>query len=194
MKKLLGIVVLGLLWFSNASADFEWIKTQKILSTNDIVNIDKFKEFLKSNLSNKSLWLGMSSNKKKISLTENLYVVLTGPPNKIRYLDNDRYIVISACRFRSCPEKGFVWIDTEKEIVVGLILHYAIENEKNYDVGYFLIFSKNIESYDEIPEQFFEPLKEWMIKQEVSLPEKIRFIGTDDSIVVVPDEYKIKLK
>ena len=194
MKKLLGIVVLGLLLSSNASADFEWIKTQKILSTNDIVNIDKFKEFLKSNLSNKSLWLGMSSNKKKISLTENLYVVLTGPPNKIKYLENDRYIVISACRFRSCPEKGFVWIDTEKEIVVGLILHYAIENEENYDVGYFLIFSKNIESYDEIPEQFFEPLKEWMIKQEVSLPEKIRFIGTDDSIVVVPDEYKIKLK
>jgi len=194
MKKLLGILVLGLLWFSNASADFEWIKTQKILSTNDIVNIDKFNEFLKSNLSNKSLWLGMSSNKKKISLTENLYVVLTGPPNKIKYLENDRYIVISACRFRSCPEKGFVWIDTEKEIVVGLILHYAIENEENYDVGYFLIFSKNIESFDKIPEQFFKPLKEWMIKQEVPLPEKIRFIGTDDSITVVSDEYKIKLK
>ena len=40
MKKLLGILVLGLLWFSTANADFEWIKTQKILSTNDIVNID----------------------------------------------------------------------------------------------------------------------------------------------------------
>ena len=37
-------------------------------------------------------------------------------------------------------------------------------------------------------------INEWMIKQEVPLPEKIRFIGTDDSIVVVPDEYKIKLK
>ncbi len=194
MKKLLVIVVLGLLWFSNANADFEWIKTQKILSTSDIVSIDKFKQFLKLNLSSKSLWLGMSSNKKKISLTENLYVVLGGPPNKIRYLENDRYIVISACRFRSCPEKGFVWIDTEKEIVVGLILHYAIENEENYDVGYFLIFSKDIEAFDKIPEQFYRPLKEWMIKQEVSMPEKIRFIGTNDSITLVPDEYKIKLK
>jgi len=194
MKKLLGIIIVCLLWFSTANADFEWIKTEKFTSTNTIVNEDKFKQFLNSNLSNKSVYLGMSSNNKKTTLIDNLYKVLEGPPNKIRYLENDRYIVISACRFRSCPEKGFVWIDTKKEIVVGLILHYFFEKEENIDVGYFLIFSKDIEAFDKIPEQFFGPLKEWMIKQAVPLPEKIRFIGTDDSISTVPEKYKIKLK
>ena len=61
MKKLLGILVLGLLWFSTANADFEWIKTEKFTSTNTIVNEDKFKQFLNSNLSNKSVYLGTVS-------------------------------------------------------------------------------------------------------------------------------------
>ena len=131
----------------------------------------------------------MSSNNKKISLFDNFLKVLRGPPNKIKYLENDRYIVASACRAHSCPEKGFVWIDTKEKLLIGLILHYFFEKEENLDDGYFLIFSKNYQTFDKLPEQFFISLKEW-IKEEKINPEKIRFIGTDNSIKEFPNTLK----
>ena len=93
-------------------------------------------------------------------------------------------------------EDGVLVLSKEKanRIKIWDELTLAYEKEENIDVGYFLIFSKDIEAFDKIPEQFFGPLKEWMIKQAVPVPEKIRFIGTDDSISTVPEEYKIKLK
>ena len=189
MKKAILIIVLGLLWCNISLANFEWIKTGKFSTTNSLTWEDKFLQMIKSNISSEKFYLGMSSNNKKISLFDNFLKVLRGPPNKIKYLENDRYIVASACRAHSCPEKGFVWIDTKEKLLIGLILHYFFEKEENLDDGYFLIFSKNYQTFDKLPEQFFISLKEW-IKEEKISPEKIRFIGTDDSIKEFPNTLK----
>ena len=118
MKKLLSIIVLGLLWCNISLANFEWIKTEKFSTTNSLTWEDKFLQMIKSNISSEKFYLGMSSNNKKISLFDNFLKVLRGPPNKIKYLENDRYIVASACRAHSCPEKGFVWIDTKEKLLL----------------------------------------------------------------------------
>ena len=189
MKKLCLYMFLGLLFCNVGFANFEWIKTGKFSTTNSLTWEDKFLQMIKSNISSEKFYLGMSSNNKKISLFDNFLEVLRGPPNKIKYLENDRYIVASACRAHSCPEKGFVWIDTKEKLLIGLILHYFFEKEENLDDGYFLIFSKNYQTFDKLPEQFFISLKEW-IKEEKISPEKIRFIGTDDSIKEFPNTLK----
>jgi hypothetical protein len=190
MKKFLGILVLGLLWcnvgFSGNISDLAWIKDQKKFSTtNDLIWEDKFKQLLKSNISTKLLYLGMSENMKKISLLKHFQEVLGGPPDEIQYYDNNRYIVATACRQHSCPEKGLLWIDTEKKILVGLILHYFFEDSKYNEKGDFLIFSNNFKNFNEVPKAFISAVQKWIDKIEFAGPNKTRFLGSSNLITQI---------
>jgi len=93
----------------------------------------------------------------------------------------------SACRYQSCTEKGFVFIDTEKKFTIGLIRHFFInddKNEKSFDEGDFLIFSKTHNSFDEIPKFFIQSVEDWIVNRSHmnNPPYKVRFIGSDNKI------------
>ena len=172
-----------------STLNFDWIKNQKeITNTNQLVWEDKFIQLLEYNIPSISLYLGMSK-RNKIPLLDNFQTVLGGPPDTIKYFNNRRYVVASACRGHSCPEKGLVFIDTEDKMIIGIIRHFFLNDLDSYsEDGDFLIFSKNHKTFNDIPEMFFEVVKEWSKERELS-PTKVRFIGTDNSIKDVTREF-----
>ena len=187
MKKILTIIFLGLLWGNVGSAsEFEWIKNQtQHRMSNGLANDDKFKNLLEKEIPKKNIYLGMSK-KTKDPLIDSFLKVLGGPPNEIIYLDDKNNITISACRSQSCDEKGFVFINTEKKFIIGLIRHFFIDDEetKSFDQGDFLIFSKTHKSFNEIPKVFIQSVENWIINGSSSNtpPNKVRFIGSDNKI------------
>ena len=129
------------------------------------------------------------SKRNKIPLLDNFQTVLGGPPDTIKYFNNRRYVVASACRGHSCPEKGLVFIDTEDKMIIGIIRHFFLNDLDSYsEDGVFLIYTKNHKTFNDIPEMFFEVEKEWSKERELSQT-KVRFIGTDNSIKDVTREF-----
>ena len=89
MKKLLSIIVLGLLWcnlsFAEETPSFEWVKNQtKFIDTMRLVGDDKqqFQKFIKSNMSTRQFF-----DFKDETLYQRFISVLLGPPNQIKYLE-----------------------------------------------------------------------------------------------------------
>jgi len=189
MKKLLGIIILGLFWCNTSFAiSYDWFKTHsKSLTANQLID-HKVYHFIKNNISSKKLYLGMSKGKAATPLIESFMKVLRGPPNDVVYIDDNKYIFTSACRLHSCMEKGVLFIDTEKKHTIGLIRHYFInDSEMSAD---FLIFSKNHQSFDEIPEAFIQMVKKWITTSHANEPPKtVRFIGSNDKIIDVTKKY-----
>ena len=172
-----------------STINFEWIKKQKeITNTNQLVWEDKFIQLLEYNIPSISLYLGMSK-RNKVPLLDNIQAVLGGPPDAIKYFNNRRYVVASACRAHSCPEKGLVFIDTKDKKIIGIIRHFFLNDLDSYsEDGNFLIFSKNHKTFNDIPKIFFEVVKEWGKERELS-PKKVRFVGADNKIIDVTKGY-----
>ena len=196
MKKLLGIIIYSsiILSFnlSNTFANeitYEWFKTQtKSTTANHLVWEDDFENFLKRNITSKKISLGMSKGEKEPVL-DSFLTVLGGPPNDIVYAENNRYMFTSACRYQSCDEKGFLFIDTQKKQTIGLVRHFFINGSKYNGDADFLIFSKNHKSFDELPAMFTQMVKYWLSTLDFysskALPRTVRFIGSDDKITDV---------
>ena len=191
MRRLLGIIIFSLLFSGSAYTEeinYEWFKTQtKHKSANGLILEDRFKNFLKENIPSTNVYLGMNKGKEKVPLLESYLQVLGGPPNEIIYKNDKRYIFTSACRHQSCPEKGVLFVDTEKEHIIGLIRHSFFNDTKFTSDEDFLIFSKNHKSFHEIPLIFIEMVKDWIVSElKIKLPSKVRFIGSENKIIDVP--------
>ena len=189
MKKLLSILFLGLLWcstsFANLESNFEWLKKQKDISnTNQLFLEKKFKDLIKKNIPNLNIYLGMTKKDEMSYLLDSFIKVLGGPPNKIKYYKDNKYLVATACRYQSCSEKGLIWIDMENNNLVGLILHYFYKDEEYDGDGNLLIFSKNFNKLEDIPENFNIAVKDWMKDEKLIYPSKKRFIGKNNKIFV----------
>lgn len=190
MKKLLGILVLGFLWcsvsFASLESDFEWLKKQKNISnTNQLLWEEKFKDLIKENIPNLNIYLGMTKKNETSYIYNNFIKVLGGPPNKIKYYKDNKYLVATACRYQSCIEKGLVWIDFENNNLVGLILHYLYKDEEYDRNGNLLIFSKNYNNFDDIPKNFNIAVNDWIKNEQIRYPLKKRFIGKNNIISLI---------
>ena len=194
MKKLLGILVLWLLWCNVGVADekvtYDWLKVNnKFDNVNQLIHTKNFVNFIKDNITSKKLSLGMSKGE-KIPIFNSFLGVLGGPPGKVIYSDNNRYIFTSGCRYQSCDEKGVLFIDTQEKLTIGLIRHFYLGDSKWNGKADFLIFSKNHKSFDKIPKVFIQMVKGWVISSHANKPPKIvRFIGADDKIIDVTSKY-----
>ena len=130
------------------------------------------------------------SRGEKIPIFNSFFGVLGGPPGKVIYSDNNRYIFTSGCRHHSCDEKGVLFIDTQEKLTIGLIRHFYLGDSKWNGKADFLIFSKNHKSFEEIPKVFIQMVKDWVISSHANKPPKIvRFIGADDKIIDVTSKY-----
>ena len=114
-------------------------------------------------------------------------------------IDDENYFLKEGCQVHSCPEKGVVWIDKNKEIFVGLVIHKYFEDiPVNENISWFdipidyLFFSSSIESFDDIPKQFwidFKKLETLMSPYGYGNPEKTRFIGKSNTVKDVTNKY-----
>ena len=180
MKTLISILLV--LFSSSLFANgFEWIKKQNNLTnTNQLICEQNFKDLIKKNIPDKNIYLGMSNKDEESKLYDNFIKVLHGPPDEIKYYNGGQYIVATACRYHLCDEKGLIWIDTQNELLVGLILHYIYKNEGYNKNGDFLIFSNNFNNFQDIPSNFNTAVKNWMNDAQVNEPINRRFIGSEN--------------
>ena len=184
MKKLLGIVVLGLFWFVPVNAtEYNW------------------KEIAKLNTPDINLFLGGNTDKKsKDPLFERLISnmdLYTYPDGIV--LNDQTYFSKHGCRAHSCPEKGAVWINKKKNLFIGLIVHkYFEDQEIDESISWFdlpinyLFFSASIKSFEEIPDQYwkhFSELEMDNLQYGYGNPNKVRFIGNELKIIDVTKEF-----
>ena len=178
----------------DADTSYNWIKNQtEFNDTMHLVGDDKqqFQKFIKSNMSTRSFF-----DFKDETLYRRFISVLLGPPHKIRYLEDRRYLVGDACMAHYCIAKGLFFIDTKEKHVIGVIRHYDTEpfdlekdQPKSED---FLIFSKTHKKYEDLPELFFKSVDDWIKgadDYDPINPQVIRFIGADDKIIDVTSKY-----
>ena len=158
---------------------FAWLSKQiasnSELNTNDLIWDNEFLSFLSTNLPDGQLYyFGQTKKGEKETLNYHMINVLGGPPKQVKVIKKDQYF-ISGCRFRSCPEKGFVWMDSKNNYVIfGLLVYYVDEKEYHKD-GILVLFSRDFDYLDETPIEFDETLTEWFDQVSVD-PKEIRFI------------------
>ena len=161
MKKFISILVFSLLLNSNVYADlykfFELKEDPKII----IDEID-FDTSLIKELNDLEFYLGIGRGNNPIN--KSLYELLRNSAAKFEEIqvNNDRYFIVSGCRYQSCPEKGFLWIDKKEKIVIGAMIHYFFETKKMNRDGNLLIMSKQFKNFDDLPNQFNKDLKKWL--------------------------------
>lgn len=107
-------------------------------------------------------------------LSSQFIQALHGPPDDIRIL-HDRYLVLSACQAHDCPNKGFLWIDTQSKVVIGSIIHYGLDGSYEREPS-LLIFSKGVSCLD-IPVDFMKDVDEW-VQSHVESVAKKRFVNS----------------
>ena len=162
MKKLISILVFSLLLNSNVYADlykfFELKEDPKII----IDEID-FDTSLITELNDLEFYLGIGRGNNPVN--KSLYELLRNSAAEFEeiQINNDRYFIVSGCRYQSCPEKGFLWIDKKEKIVIGAMIHYFFETKENRNRdGNLLIMSKQFKNFDDLPNQFNKDLKKWL--------------------------------
>ena len=161
MKKLISILVFSLLLNSNVYADlykfFELKEDPKII----IDEID-FDTSLITELNDLEFYLGIGRGNNPVN--KSLYELLRNSAAEFEeiQINNDRYFIVSGCRYQSCPEKGFLWIDKKEKIVIGALIHYFFKTQDNYNKdGNLLVISKKFNSYKDLPQKFNNDLEQW---------------------------------
>ena len=156
----------------NTSELYDWIKNQtERVSANSMILDDRFTDLLEKEIPKNNISLGMSRGE-KVPLIDSLLEVLYGAPGELIYSDDRTYMTTDACRYRSCSEKGFVFVNTEEKFTIGLIRHFFI--------------------VDEIPKFFIQSVKDWIVNRSFrnTPPNKVRFIGSDNTIKEVENLFK----
>ena len=200
MKKLLAIIVLVLLWstFSLASSDlYDWLKNQNEHTTTNELLRDKenrFDDLITKDVSNIKLDSLVYDGEVLFADTwpifsDYLYNALGGPPDDIKYYENKRYVVTSACKGRECPIKGFVFFDTKDKYLIAVVKRYGSFEDNEYNNGDFYIFSKTHKKFDDLPKIFFKSVHIW--RENLGLtPQRVFFIGLDALTAEVTKSFK----
>ena len=128
---------------------------------NKLIQTKEFKKFLRNNLPSYKAYLGVS-NKKKITLAANMYKFLEYLDRDFPSSNNPRYIFIAGVSDGTDNEKGLLWIDKEKKITIGMIVHYFFDEEPFNKYGDFLFFSKDFNKFQELPEEFVLDIKKYL--------------------------------
>jgi len=194
MKKLLGIVVLGLLLSGNAYSKnlFEYISSNHPPKL--IVGYDGFNEALNKEINDLNIYLGIGEGKKPIYNSFNKLLINSDADGEVEFND-ENYFIVSGCRPHSCPEKGFLWIDKKEKIILAAMIHYFIDDKKDIDNGYLLIISKEFKSYNDLPIKFNKDLKNWLsklttwdyVKNDIKklTPSVKRFVNSENKIEII---------
>jgi len=122
----------------------------------------------------------------KISLSEEFLDSISHPQNfRLKKID-DFKILINGCMYKFCSQKGFIMFDFD---VTGLIRSKNDNEEEDW-----VIFSKYLQSYADLPKRFFYRVREWqkeisMGGNEVKKPSRIRFINRYNEIIEIKQDF-----
>ncbi|MBC8295861.1 MAG: hypothetical protein H8E55_08725 [Pelagibacterales bacterium] len=166
---------------------FSWLSSQKGYSnTNQLIWDENFDIYINKTIPKIEVLLGFTKRKKE-ALIYSFRAVIGGPPDKLIYSEDRRYLLASACRPSECSSKGLIWFDTKDEKSIGLIKHSFWDelDFSKYEDNQILIFSSD---YLELPSEFVNSVSAWMKKNEI-VPSKVRFIKVDNSINDITKEF-----
>lgn len=157
---------------------FSWLSSQKeYTNTNQLIWDEDFKIYINKTTPEIEVLLGFTKRKKE-KLIRSFRAVIGGPPDKLIYSKNRRYLLASACRPSECTSKGLIWFDTKDEKSIGLIKHSFWDNPSEYKKNQIFIFSNY---YKELPSEFVNTISVWMKKNEI-VPSIIRFFNSEKEI------------
>jgi hypothetical protein len=195
MKKQFLIILLTLFLNGLANADlYSFLDSKdepKVII--DEINFDT--ELIKE-LNDLKFYLGIGRENNPIN--ESLYELLRNSAAEFEetQINNKRYFIVSGCRYQSCPEKGFLWIDKKEKIVIGAMVHYFFKTQDNRSKeGDLLIMSKKFKTYNDLPKQFNKDLNNWLSSIKVYnllngetknlKPRMKRFINSENIITIL---------
>ena len=171
VKKLLGIVVLGLLLSGNAYAG------QKEFN-NWLNSFELSKPIVQDNI----YYMGISYDGKPNKL-QNIFAILISMINEDVYSEDKRYFTRYGCKPRDCGNKGFLWIDQKKKVAIGVITHSFWEklDFNDHKEGQIFIFSNFFEDNKDFPDEFMKTYSEWIKKAEIE-PSLYRFLNSKNEL------------
>lgn len=150
-------------------------------SNNDYIDREFYEVFLANHIQKPlKVYMGMTLADENEGLIYHLKQVLGGPSDEVKLID-DRYLIFSGCRYQSCPEKGFLWIDTEDKKIIATINHYFFEESEYISDSALTTFTNDFQSEDDLPNSFKTSLNNWLSVIDVS-PSNFYFIGSDNHI------------
>jgi len=149
------------------------------LNMHKLMHSKNFLSFRKRNLnSKKQFFLGMTKGEEE-TLSYHLHEVL-GSSDKVREVRvKDGVLNISGCRYKSCDEKGLVWIDTRSNKEIFVILHYFYNDSEYQPKGDLLVFSNDYDSARELPKRFRIDLLNWKKRHKLNNEIRVRFHTTE---------------
>ena len=189
---------------------------------NKLIQTEEFKKFLRNNLPSYKADLGESKNK-KITLAANMFKFLEYLDQDFPSFNNERYVFIAGVPESTASKKGLLWIDKEKKIAIGMIVHYFFDEEPFNKYGDFLFFSKDFNNAKELPKEFQLDIVKYLsvikldydgnfpvtpnypalvdgkfIIPERNLsslkPKKIRFVNSKNEVSDITELFKNKIK
>ena len=195
MRKQFLIILLTLFIINSANADLYKFLDSKYEPKVIIDEINFDTELIKE-LNDLKFYLGIGRGNNPIN--ESLYELLRNSAAEFEetQINNKRYFIVSGCRYQSCPEKGFLWIDKKEKIVIGAMVHYFFKTQDNRSKeGDLLIMSKKFKTYNDLPKQFNKDLNNWLSSIKVYnllngktknlKPRMKRFINSENIITIL---------
>ena len=178
MKKLLGILVLGLLLSGNVYAG------QK--EFNNWLNSFGLSKPI---VQDKIFYMGISYDGKPNKLI-NIFAILISMINEDVYSEDKRYFVREGCKPHDCGTKGFLWIDLKKKVAIGVITHgnwgkQDFTKKSTYKKGQIFIFSNFFEDSKDFPDEFIKTYSNWIKNNEIE-PSLYRFLNSKNELNEIP--------
>ena len=167
MKKLLGILVLGLLLSGNA---FAGNKTSDWLNSLGLS---------KPIVQDKLFYMGITPTGEPNKLL-NIFGILINFINEDVYSEDKRYFVRYGCKPHDCGNKGFLWVDFKKKVAIGVITHIYWEKPDFIDDQIF-IFSNFFEDSKDFPDEFMITYLNWIKTHEIE-PSLYRFLNSKNEL------------
>ena len=175
MKKLLAILVLGLLLSSNAYAGKEEFN-------NWLNSFGLSKPIVQDRL----FYMGISYDGKPNKLI-NIFAILISMINEDVYSEDKRYFVREGCKPRDCGNKGFLWVDLKEKVAIGVITHSFWEklDFNDHKDDQIFIFSNFFEDSKDFPDEFMITYLNWIKTHEIE-PSLYRFLNSKNELNEIP--------
>ena len=171
MKKLLGIIILGLLLSGNVYAG------QK--EFNNWLNSFGLSKPI---VQDKIFYMGISYDGKPNKLI-NIFAILISMINEDVYSEDKRYFVREGCKPRDCGNKGFLWVDLKDKVAIGVITHSFWEklDFNDHIDDQIFIFSNFFEDSKNFPDEFMITYLNWIKTHEIE-PSLYRFLNSKNEL------------
>ena len=211
MKKIILIIIISIITTGvNANEDvYSFLNNHKLNNKEDlqpgyfhhvVTEDDDFQKLLSKEINNLPIYFGTSKDKEPFNSMFPELIRNHSAFFKEIEINDEIYFINSGCRFQSCGEKGYLWIDKKNKIVLGANIHYFFNDKKKFNrQGDLLIFSKKFSSYNDLPDQFKGDLQKWVSRvtfydpfeedkdkqTKPFLPKNIRFLNSQNKILIL---------